>query len=205
MKSPPNTMEELVNPLEEKSLSSHSGLGCPWSWMERCIAESRRVLWAVGGNQWMLGSLKAGTRLRAQQWRGLWGSPVTSMLPPLPEVPSPLCVCSRAGNLGGMELGPQSRSYWWSGPCLWIRACIPWLWQEYLVMLKLPREMVPLGIQVAVLGGEHPRVWALGDSWQRSCQCLNKWAGRGEHPPPASPAFPPRSLRDGPSSWDCCL
>lgn len=30
-------------------------------------------------------------------------------------------------------------------------------------MLKLPREVVPMGIQVAVLGGEHQRVWDLGD------------------------------------------
>lgn len=59
----------------------------------------------------MLGSLRAGTCVRAEQWKGLWDSPVTSLLPPLPEVPSPQCVCSRAGNLGGMELGPQSRGF----------------------------------------------------------------------------------------------
>lgn len=90
------------------------------------------------------------------------GCGVTSMLSPFPEV------CSRVGT------GPQSRSLVpragaWSPEqellkeerSLFVDQSPASLGSGRNTLYKLPREMAPLGTQVAVLGDEPPGVWAL--------------------------------------------
>lgn len=120
--------------------------------------------------------------------RGPWGSHVSSLLPLLPEVPSPVPRLQQGWGFGrNVARSPGQESLWlllkWVVPCHVPEPRAQSFGQEFMLQsLKLPRKMIAVEIWVSVLGGEHLQSLRGGGMEEK---CL----ARLQHPLCASCAF----------------